>query len=399
MRRVPRTAALVLRASTAFVQSKTDQMAAPSGAPPRSQTAVDCALACCVPGAVDVVLSPTMARRAMHLKFHDSYGSAGCRPLWSLPVPLGSRYKCNVNGTRDQTSQKYHKEGFASFLPRNIPSEREHQTSEFALRASPRGSAAPGKTAGGRLYGEPQHEAITHQALRPAMSCRSLPGGCGGATALSLRNVSRAAAAHARLNVTLPAVSKQDGDWAGQCGRTFGFHPSRWGRCPNTIRDDHRDMAESLLHALHTLNGTLTLAGDSVLRGLFMLMACVLLPHATSPQKMTNPHFTRGRVQTSTGATVVFTSLNDHVCPPVQERHAAARRRRGQRPQAPWLSVGSPDCPCCPCSRPCGAGTVDGGGKARGPRFQAGAAALWLARPQRLAGRGRLGKLRGAPRA
>ena len=71
-RRVPRTAALVLRASTAFVQSKTDQMAAPSGAPPRSQTAVDCALACCVPGAVDVVLSPTMARRAMHLmrKFH-----------------------------------------------------------------------------------------------------------------------------------------------------------------------------------------------------------------------------------------------------------------------------------------------------------------------------------------
>ena len=231
------------------------------------------------------------------------------------------------------------------------------------------------------------------------MSCRSLPGGCGGATALSLRNVSRAAAAHARLNVTLPAVSKQDGDWAGQCGRTFGLHPSRWGRCPNTIRDDHRDMAESLLHALHTLNGTLTLAGDSVLRGLFMLMACVLLPHATSPQKMTNPHFTRGRVQTSTGATVVFTSLNDHVCPPVQERHAAARRRRGQRPQAPWLSVGSPDCPCCPCSRPCGAGTVDGGGKARGPRFQAGAAALWLARPQRLAGRGRLGKLRGAPRA
>ena len=155
------------------------------------------------------------------------------------------------------------------------------------------------------------------------MNCRRLPGGCGGATALSLRNVSRDAASRALLNVTLPAVSEQDDDWVGRCGRTFGFHLSRWGGCPNTIHDDHSDMAESLLLALHTLNGTLTLAGDSVLRGLFMMIACVLLPYATSPPQMRNPHLRHGRVQISTGATVLFTWLDpdDRVCPRVQERY------------------------------------------------------------------------------
>ena len=238
------------------------------------------------------------------------------------------------------------------------------------------------------------------------MNCRRLPGGCGGATALSLRNVSRAAAARALLNVTLPAVSEQDDDWVagsmwphlwlslkplGRMPKHHSRRPQRHGRIPaacSSHAQRHADIGgrQRAAWAVH----------DDSLR------AAAIRDEPTAdkePTLQTRPrpdfHWRHGSVHVvGPGRSRMPAGSRARL-----ERDAAARRRRGQLPQAPRLSVVSSDFPCCPCSRPCGAGTVDGGGKARGPRFQAGAAALWLARPQHLAGRGRLGKLRGAPRA
>jgi len=84
--------------------------------------------------------------------------------------------------------------------------------------------------------------------------------------------------------------------WVATCASDLGLHPSRWNNCRNTAeiqRDDEPlRLSTALSAALSALGGPITLIGDSVLRGLFFLMACLILPHVPAPRpRMEGAHF------------------------------------------------------------------------------------------------------------
>lgn len=79
--------------------------------------------------------------------------------------------------------------------------------------------------------------------------------------------------------------------WIEQCAKAFSLHPMRWNNCAVSANDRVRpQLARTLLKTFRRRSSTgaplrLVLVGDSVVRDMFTLLACLLVPEMRLPPR------------------------------------------------------------------------------------------------------------------